>query len=121
MALQKAGYRCFAGIRPLHCVFNKFFRPALSCAVKAVYRVLPVSYSNMGIVDHNRLYFKNSDVVSCSLAGTFRLPPDFQLTISAFRGVCTFNCTLAGSAGDDIIGQQILEQVKSELLAWLTE
>lgn len=60
-------------------------------------------------------------VVSSSLAGTFRLPPDFQLTISTFRDVCTFNCTLAGSAGDDIIGQQILEQVKSELLAWLTE
>ena len=68
-----------------------------------------------------RLYFKNIDVVSCSLAGTFRLPPYFQLTISTFRDVCTFNCTLAGSAGDEIIGQQILEQVKSELLAWLTE
>lgn len=68
-----------------------------------------------------RLYFKNIDVVSFSLAGTFRLPPDFQLTISTFRDVCTFNCTLAGSAGDEIIGQQILEQVKSELLAWLTE
>ena len=65
--------------------------------------------------------FKNIDVVSCSLAGTFRLPPYFQLTISTFRDVCTFNCTLAGSAGDEIIGQQILEQVKSELLAWLTE
>lgn len=121
MTLQKAGYRCFAGIRPLHCVFNKVFRPTLSCAVKAAYRVLPVSYTNMGIADHNRLYFKNIDVVSCSLAGTFRLPPDFQLTISTFRDVCTFNCTLAGSAGDEIIGQQILEQVKSELLAWLTE
>lgn len=52
---------------------------------KAGYRVLSVSYTNMGIVDHNRLYFENSDVVSCFLAGTFRVCSSFFMFYSSSR------------------------------------
>lgn len=121
MALQKSRYRCFAGIKPLNCVFNKVLRQVLAGVVKVTYRLFPVSYTNIGIVDHNKLHFMNSEIMSCYLTGTYRLPPDFQLTISTFQNICTLNSTLVGTVGDDIIGQHILEQVKSELLKWVTE
>lgn len=121
MTLQKSRYRCFAGIKSLNCVFNKVLRQVLAGAVKATYRLLPASYTNIGIVDHNKLHFTNSEIISCYLTGTYRLPPDFQLTISTFQNVCTLNSTLVGTAGDDIIGQRILDQVKLELLKWVTE
>ena len=121
MALQKSRYRCFAGIRQFDRAFHKILRPLLTGAVKAAYRPLPVSYTNIGSIDHNKLHFVDSDIVSCYLTGTYRLPPDFQLTISTFRNICTLNCTLVGARGDDIIGQRILERVRSELLQWTAE
>lgn len=121
MALQRSRCRCFAGIRQLNGVFNWALYPVVAGAVKVTYRLLPISYTNIGSIDHNRLHFENSKIVNCYMTGSYRLPPDFQLTISTFQNVCTLNCTLVGSVGDDMTGQRILEHVKSELLAWLIE
>ena len=53
------------------------------------------------------------------MTGTYRLPPDFQLSISSFRNVCTLNCTLIGTIQDQQTGYNILKLVKEELLDWV--
>jgi len=53
------------------------------------------------------------------MTGTYRIAPDFQLSISTFRETCTLNCTLIGNKQDERNGQYILEQVKHEILAWI--
>lgn len=118
MKLQKSRYRCFAGIPLLNWAFHKVPRPLLGQIIKANYRILPVSYTNIGQIDHKSLSFKDCHITDCCITGTYRHAPDFQLSISTFRNVCTLNCTLAGQPGDDTTGQYILEQVKSELLEW---
>lgn len=119
MNLQKDSCHCFAGMRLLDFAFHKTPRFVLKKTIGIAYHLVHVSYTNMGIIDHEKLYFQNCYIKKCSLTGTYRLPPDFQLSISTFRNTCTFNCTLIGETSDESIGQSILEQVKKELLEWM--
>lgn len=118
MELQKSRYRCFAGVKAFSKVFRKTPRRLLGQVIKATYRLLPVSYTNFGIIDHEKLHFKGCTIQNCFLTGAYRLPPDFQLTISTFKNVCTLNCTLFSSLNDRKKGQHILDQVKQEILNW---
>lgn len=119
MDLQKSRYRCFAGIKALNYAFHKVPRPLLGQIIKATYRLLPVSYTNMGRIDDKKLSFNDCCITSCYMTGTYRLPPDFQLSISTFQNICTLNCTLIGKQEDKTTGQYILEEVKKELLEWV--
>lgn len=114
MTLQRARCRCFAGIKAL----NRTPRMVLEQAVKAAYPLPPVSYTNCGAIDHKKLRFDGCAVQTCFLTGAYRLPPDFQLTVSSFRNNCTLNSTLIGTTADAKTGQDILEQVKREILTW---
>lgn len=119
MELQKARKRCFAGIKALNKAFYQVPRPLLEQVIKVSYRLLPVSYTNLGRIDHEKLCFKDCTIQSCYLTGTYRLPPDFQLTISTFKNICTLNCTLLGTGNTKRAGQHILELVKQEILDWI--
>lgn len=121
MQLLSSRRLCFLGIKLLNGCFHKIPRPVLGLAVKAAYRLPPVSYSNIGMIDAKQLSFKNCITESCFVTGAYRLPPDFQLTVSTFRNVCTLNCTLLGSARDARGSRHILEQVRQEILKWLKE
>lgn len=119
MQLQKSLNRCFAGIKALNETFHKVPRPLLGQVIKATYRLRSVSYTNWGMIDHEKLCFKDCTIQNCFFTGTYRLAPDFQLTISTFQNICTLNCTLLGSDDNKRAGQYILESVKQELLDWI--
>lgn len=118
MALQRSRCRCFAGIKALNAAFQRVPRAALEQAVKATYRLPPISYTNCGVIDHEQLRFRDCSVRTCFLTGAYRLPPDFQLTVSTFQNACTLNCALTGTAEDAETSQRILDQVKREILTW---
>lgn len=99
MELQKSRYRCYAGINLLNSAFHKIPRTLLGQIIKANYRILPVSYTNIGRINHQKFNFDDCTIENCYITGTYRLPPDFQLSISTFQDVCTLNCTLIGQPG----------------------
>lgn len=119
MSLQKARYHCFSGIEALYKAYRRIPRLILKQIIKTSYRLLPVSYTNIGVISDTMLHFKDCTVQSCFFTGTYRLPPDFQLAVSTFRNISTLTCTLLGSLDDMKNGQYILEQVKHEILEWL--
>lgn len=119
MKLQKSRCRCYVGIRALNHAFHKIPHILLQQIIKASYQIPPVSYTNIGRINHKKFHFRNCTIKSCYITGTYRFPPDFQLSISTFQDVCTLSCTLIGQQGDDKTGQYILEQVKEELLSWV--
>ena len=119
MELQKSRNRCFAGIKALNEAFRAVPRPLLEQVIKAACRQRTVSYTNLGMIDHERLFFKGCTIQSCFFTGTYRLPPDFQLTISTFKNVCTLNCTLLGADDHKRAGQRVLDLVKREILDWI--
>ncbi len=99
MALQRSRCRCFLGIPFLNWTFDKLPSPLLYQIIKKTYHLPPVSYTNFEVIDSSRLIFQDCSIESCYLTGTYRTAPDFQLSISTFRDVCTLNCTLIG--GED--------------------
>lgn len=119
LALQKSRYHCFVGIKALDKVFRKVPHHLVGRVIKAAYRLAPVSYTNFGIISHEKLCFANCTIQNCFLTGTYRHPPDFQLTISTFKNRCTLNCTLIGSVDSERTGQHILELVKQEIFNWI--
>ena len=119
MLLQKSRRRCFIGIKKLNKIFHYIPYGILSYVIRAAYKTLPVSYTNFGIINHEKISFKECFVQNCFMTGTYRIAPDFQLSISTFRETCTLNCTLIGNKQDERNGQYILEQVKHEILAWI--
>lgn len=121
MALQKKRRRCFSGISFLHGVSLETPVVLLEHLCKWHYHIPPISYSNFGAIDAERLTFKNCVIEKCFLSGTFRIPPDFQLSISTYQGVCTLSSNLIGSAERISKGQNILERAKQELITWTSE
>lgn len=121
MTLQKARRRCFFGISFLQNVSSKIPVASLEYLCKKYYHILPLSYTNLGIVDAERLHFQNCNIENCYLSGTYRISPDFQLSISTFRGVCTLSSSMIGSEERICKGQDILERVKEEVTNWTRE
>lgn len=118
MNLQKSRRRCFSGIPLLNWAYPKFPRWVVAQAIKKTYHIMPISYTNIGVIDHRKLSFNGCQMTDCFVTGTYRLPPDFQLSISTFRDTCTLNCVLVGEPFEENSAQEILEQVKQELLSW---
>lgn len=118
MELQKSAFRCFSGIPKLEQAYKKLPHILLSPLIKFTYPLLPVSYTNFGIIDDEKLVFYGCSIKECYLTGAYRIPPDFQLSVSTFQNMCTLNCTLIGDASDKAIGETILTQVQQELLKW---
>lgn len=115
MLLQKSRYRCFQGLSLLEQQFRRLPHFLLEQIIKVTYRIPPVSYSNFGILDWNKISFTGCVVNKCYLTGTYRLQPDFQLSVSTFRDTVTLNCVLAGDEVEKEECRNILNEVKNEL------
>lgn len=83
-----------------------------------MYHIPAVSYSNIGIIDCNKLTF-NEHISECFLSSAYRHTPDFQLTISTYNNVCTLTCSTFDNADNCIYGMDILKSVKNRLLQWV--
>ncbi len=116
MLLQKSRNLCFRGIRPLTFAFRTLPHSLVKHIIKSAYRIPPVSYTNIGVIDADKLQFDGCHIENCFITGLYRLPPDFQLSVSIFRGTGTLNCALIGNKADRDLGQHILKEVKRELL-----
>lgn len=121
MVLQKTRRRCFSGISFLHRVSPYTPVVLLEYLCRKFYHILPLSYTNFGVIDTERLHLKNCVIEKCFLSGTYRTAPDFQLSVSTFQGVCTLSSSMIGSAQRISKGQDILERVKEELTNWTRE
>lgn len=121
MTLQKGRRRCFSGLKRLKSAARLLPLPILKCMIRTVYPPFAVSYSNVGVIDEEKLHFAGCDLRKCCLTGTYRKPPDFQLFISTFKGRCTLSCSLLGGRERLEKGSGILTRVKQELELWLCE
>ena len=119
MHLQKERLRCFSGIRLLWLTYKKLPPRLMNWVIKKSYTILPLSYTNIGVIDSHRLSLNGITITDCFLTGAYRYPPDFQLSISTFQNICTLNCTLLGGYERKEMGQKILNLVKLELQAWV--
>lgn len=115
----KSNYSCFNGIPLLHFLYNKVPLSILNKFGKKLYKIFPISYTNFGLIDGDKLAFQGITIKHCFLTGTYRTSPDFQLSVSTFRNTCTLNCTLIGSQKRGSMALELLEKIKLEMIEWL--
>lgn len=116
---QRETLQCFRGIKILQMLYRKIPARNLVWLIRGNYRLNPISYTNMGKIDSNRLYFADCNIKSCYTTGTYRKASDFQLSVSTFKNVCTLNCTLSGGIQRKTEGETLLEEIRKELIDWL--
>lgn len=90
----------------------------VSLGIKRIYRLNPVSYTNFGKINEKNMHFDGIEISECYFTGTYRRVPDFQLTVSTFRGQCSLNCMLIGDEVSRGAAGEILKEVKREIVAW---
>jgi len=78
----------------------------------------PLTYTNFGVVDQQRLQFHGLTVVNCVFSGAFRTTPTMEIAASTFAGTCTLSFNSIGSERDYQLGMKILENVQAQLLVW---
>ncbi len=54
----------------------------------------PPGFTNMGIIDAERLVFSGVNAVDAFITGAVNYPPAFQLGFTSFKGSLTFSCVL---------------------------
>lgn len=118
MELQKSRFRCFKGIQILNRCYRIIPNFILEKIIRAMYRLPSVSYTNIGVIEHEKLFFQECNIKECMITGSYRQSPDFQLTVSSFNNICTLNCTLIGDEETKIAAEKILSLVTAELLEW---
>lgn len=119
MRRQRENLHCLYGIKLLRMLYGKVPARYLLRLIRTNYNLDPVSYTNIGKIDSDRLYFADCSVESCYITGTYRKAPDFQLSVSTFKNVCTLNCTLYGNRKRKIEGEALLREIHKELAAWV--
>lgn len=89
MELQKSRFQQFEGIRGLNVIYKILPVPYVSLLCRMTYHLQHISYTNLGMIDQERLCFENGEIETCFVTGSYRKMPDFQLSISTFNNVCT--------------------------------
>lgn len=116
--LQRSRFRCFEGIVELNRIHKILPVPCILLLCRATYHLKHISYTNLGIIDRERLRFGNCETETCFVTGSYRRMPDFQLAVSTFNNVCTLNCTLLGNNEWKEKCECILRDIKKELLIY---
>lgn len=119
MKLQKSRFRCFKGIQMLDAIHGVIPYFIVEKMIRTTYQLPSVSYTNIGIIDSEKLYFQECEVKDCIITGSYRQVPDFQLAVSSFNGRCTLDCALIGDAKMAMEAEGILKQVVKELIDWV--
>ncbi|MFC6181292.1 hypothetical protein [Lactiplantibacillus daowaiensis] len=78
----------------------------------------PLTYTNFGVVDQQKLHFHGLTVVNCVFSGAFRPTPAMEIAASTFAGTCTLSFNSIGSERDYQLGMKILENIQAQLLVW---
>jgi NRPS condensation-like uncharacterized protein len=116
LLLRKKHRRCFTGLRSLGRI-GDILPPAIAHVLeRMVSFILPISYTFTGALDDQLPRFEGCVVTDCFLTGPYRHSPDFQLTVSGFRGELSLVSTVLGSSHRRALCHDILKQIKSELV-----
>ena len=115
MRSQKASDGCLKPVKLLSASFQLLPFHILQKTFDRVFTIPVISYTNLGILDENRLRFNDAEITGAFLTGAIKYVPYFQMAASTFRGKMTLTCNLHGTSADYIQIGQILQAVENEM------
>lgn len=120
MRAQKESDACLKGPILLDSLSRRLGLKGLEKLFFKVADVPEISYSNLGVIDDERLVFGNLGVTDAFIATALKRAPSFQMSLSTFRGVCTMTSCLYADVHDAQLADSLLEAVRGELV-YLTD
>ncbi len=115
MSFQKQSNACLKGPMLFHMLFHILPFPAVQ---KSFLRISPVpvtSYTNLGILENDRLCFGGHVIEDAFISTAVKKVPYFQLSVSTYQGRCTLTSSLYGSEEDREFISGILNQIVQEI------
>ncbi|GKV62925.1 hypothetical protein LMRF06_1923 [Listeria monocytogenes] len=83
-------------------------------ASEKMYSIPKTSFTNIGIIDEEKLVFEGSTLTDCFICGSLKYAPFFQVAATTFRGELTLSTNLHGTTQDHAWQKDFLEQMISE-------
>ncbi|MBT0132348.1 module of peptide synthetase [Listeria seeligeri] len=84
----------------LEIIFQKKSYAIAKKASEKLYSIPKTSFTNIGIIDEEKLVFKNSYLQDCFICGSLKYAPFFQVAATTFRGELTLSTNLHGTSHD---------------------
>jgi NRPS condensation-like uncharacterized protein len=82
---------------------------------KKFFTIPLVSFSNLGVLDENRLRFGETEADDVFMTGAVKYVPYFQIAVSTFKGTSTLSCNLHGTENDRRWIESFLKDLTDEL------
>ena len=84
--------------------------------VQEHYHVRGISYTNLAIIDAEKLNFGDAVPVSCLMSGGFRELPKYQIAVSTFRKRINLVANIIGTPQEIWLARAVMNQMKLFLL-----
>ncbi|MBF2502483.1 condensation domain-containing protein [Listeria marthii] len=95
----------------LEFIFKKKSYSVAKKASEKMYSIPKTSFTNIGIIDDEKLVFEGSTLTDCFICGSLKYAPFFQVAATTFRGELTLSTNLHGTAQDHTWQKAFLEKM----------
>lgn len=116
MLYNRKENRDLKNINYLYNAYQCLPKPICRFFVKRWYREYDVSFTNVGICDHNAIHFQGSELLDFYISTRFREFPSYQVCISTFQD--TLHLTSSGCGNDE--SEQLSDQILRSMLHYLS-
>ena len=79
------------------------------------FKSFPIAFSNLGIIDQEKLRFGDLVVEDCMMTGSIKQKPYFWLALSSYNKKVTLTINLNGNMEDQQFAEKFLEHLEKEL------
>jgi NRPS condensation-like uncharacterized protein len=114
MDREKANTACLKSLILLEKMFDIFPYATAKGILEKSFSNAPIAFTNIGILDRNRLSFGTPEVTEAYMTGSIKYSPYFQMAISTYDNQASLSVNLYGTASDrkkisDFLDDVILE------------
>lgn len=115
MHAQKTSNNCLGGPIQFHLLYHLLpFR--LLRKIFFLASPIPItSYTNLGLIEKNKLYFSQNEVKDAYIVTAIKQPPYFQITVSTFDNKCTLTSCLYANDCDQKTVLRLMDAIILEI------
>lgn len=115
MDSQKTNSAYIKNVAFLEMLFNVLpYKTAKNIIIK-YFNNAPISFTNIGIIDKDRLAFGDSKMIHAFMTGSIKYNPSFQMSLSTFDDEAVLCVNFRGTQNDRLIIANFLNDFVSEL------
>lgn len=100
MSREKTNVGCIKSLALLETAFQVLPYPAVKSILENTYANAPIAFTNIGILDKERLCFGEAETTGAYMMGSIKYNPYFQLAVSTFDDEMTFSVNFYGTQSD---------------------